>query len=202
MNIGNLCNPNAGPGLLIIISGPSGVGKNTVLNKVLEAQKDIVYSVSGTTRKPRPGEQNGVNYFFYSWDEFQKLIDEGMLLEWAEFCGNRYGTPRRFVEDNMVHGTSVILDIDIQGAAQIRRNMPEAVKIFLVPPSWDALRERIVARGAESEAEVERRLGAAPQEIAEIEHYDYVVCNDNLERAVEIIRAIITAEKARVSRHL
>lgn len=189
-------------GLLIVLSGPSGVGKNTVLNQVISQVPGLSYSISATTRKPRPGEVDGVHYFFCNQEHFTDLINQGQLLEWAEFCGNRYGTPREFVEKRLGLGYDVILDVDIQGAAQIAERMPAAVKIFLLPPSLEALRERIVARGAETEQEIEGRLCAARQEIKRIVDYDYVVCNDNLDQAVRQISAIITAEKARVFRWL
>ncbi|NLY56437.1 MAG: guanylate kinase [Firmicutes bacterium] len=189
-------------GLLIVLSGPSGVGKNTVLNQVLRQIPGLSYSISATTRKPRPGEVDGVHYFFCDQEHFADLIKQGRLLEWAEFCGNKYGTPRDFVEEKLSSGNDVILDVDIQGAAQIAKSMPQAVKIFLLPPSLEALRERIIARGAETEQEIERRLCAARQEIQRIVDYDYVVCNDNVDEAVRQIAAIITAEKSRVFRWL
>lgn len=183
-----------------MLSGPSGVGKNTLLNAVLPKVEGLRYSVSATTRPPRPGEVHGRDYFFLTDEEFDRMIERGELLEWAEFVGRRYGTPRRYIEECLEQGETVILDIDIQGAAQIRAAMPEAVLVFLLPPSLEELRRRIYGRAKDSEAAILERLSWAKHELAAVTDYDYVIVNDDLERACEQLRAIILAERCRVSR--
>lgn len=191
---------NGRRGFLVVLSGPSGVGKNTLLNAVLPRVEGLQYSVSATTRPPRAGEVHGRDYFFLSDEEFDAMVERGELLEWAEFVGRRYGTPRRYIEECLDKGLTVILDIDIQGAAQIRRALPEAVLVFLLPPSLDELRRRIYGRAKDSEAAIAERLSWARQELAAVADYDYVIVNDDLERACDELRAIIVAERCRVER--
>ena len=187
-------------GNLIVISGPSGSGKNSVLARVRDSVPNLTYSVSATTRTPREGELDGVHYFFVKHDEFVLRMEAGEFLETAEFCGNYYGTPRSLVERSLSAGDDVIMDIEIRGADQVRAAMPDAVFIFLVPPSYAELRARIERRGSESQDAVERRLAKAVEEIPAVFRYDYVVMNYDLNRAVDQIRSIILAERARVSR--
>lgn len=187
-------------GFLVVLSGPSGVGKNTLLNAVLPVVPGLQYSVSATTREPRPGEVHGRDYFFVSDDEFDEMVREGRLLEWAEFVGRRYGTPRDYIDKCLDDGLTVIMDIDIQGARQIREKMPEAILVFLWPPSMEELSRRIHGRGQDSQSAISRRLSWARQELEAVHEYDYVIVNDDLERAAAELRAIVTAERRRVSR--
>lgn len=187
-------------GLLIVLSGPSAAGKNTLLNALMERLSDIKYSVSATTRAPRPGEQDGVNYYFLTREEFERRAAQGEFLEWAEFCGNLYGTPRKYVEEVLASGQDIIMDIDIQGAKQVRKAMPEAVSVFLMPPSAEELRKRIVKRGKDSEEAIRQRLSQVDREIQAVFDYDYVILNDDLERAVGRLVSIILAERSRVPR--
>jgi len=187
-------------GNLIVISGPSGSGKNSVLARVRESVPNLTYSISATTRAPREGELDGVHYFFVKHDEFVLRMEAGEFLEMAEFCGNYYGTPRSLIERSLSAGEDVIMDIEIRGADQVRAAMPDAVFIFLVPPSYAELRARIERRGSESREAVERRLAKAVEEIPAVFRYDYVVMNYDLNRAVDQIRSIILAERARVSK--
>ncbi|HET7558720.1 MAG TPA: guanylate kinase [Limnochordia bacterium] len=187
-------------GFLIVVSGPGGVGKNTLINAVLPRMPELLYSVSATTRPPRPGEVEGKDYFFRTPEQFQAMIEGGELLEWAEFCGHRYGTPRAFVDQALAAGRSVITDIDIQGAAQIRRNMPEGVFVFLIPPTIEELRRRLEQRGADSQARVAQRLDAAAVELQAIGEYDYFVVNDDIAQGADRLMAIIAAERCRIDR--
>lgn len=187
-------------GFLVVLSGPSGAGKNTLLNAVLPRIPDLRYSVSVTTRPPRPGERHGVNYEFVTDAEFDQYVQADQMLEWAEFCGFRYGTRRRFVEESLARGETVITDIDIQGARQIKRNMPDGVFVFLLPPSLDVLRSRLRGRGTEGEEAITRRLAAASDELRAVADYDYWIRNDEIEDAVATLEAIIRAERCRVPR--
>lgn len=187
-------------GLLVVVSGPSGVGKNTVLNQLLSTHTDLYYSVSATTRTPRPHERDGINYFFKSTEEFKAGIAANAYLEWAEIYGHYYGTPRQVVEEKLSHGYHVILDIDIQGAAQIRRNFAEVVLIFLYPPSIEELKRRLISRNTENEESLQKRLAYVEEELQAVEHYDYVVVNDRVEEAAQCINAIILAEMCRQER--
>ncbi|KFZ43659.1 guanylate kinase [Anoxybacillus flavithermus] len=188
-------------GLLIVLSGPSGVGKGTV-RKALFSQPDIQlqYSISVTTRKPREGEVDGVDYFFKTREQFEKMIRENELLEWAEYVGNYYGTPIAYVEKTLQEGKDVFLEIEVQGAMQVRKVFPEALFIFLAPPSLSELRKRIEMRGTESEDLIRDRLQAAKEELEMMDAYDYVVENDQVELACERIKAIVMAEHCRRER--
>ncbi|MER5974436.1 guanylate kinase [Streptomyces sp. NPDC001922] len=166
---------------LTVLSGPSGVGKSTVVAHMRKAHPEVWLSVSATTRKPRPGEQDGVQYFFVDDGEFDKLIANGELLEWAEFAGNRYGTPRRAVLDRLEAGEPVLLEIDLQGARLVRESMPEAQLVFLAPPSWDELVRRLTGRGTEAPEVIERRLEAAKVELAAESEFDTTLVNTSVE---------------------
>ncbi len=183
------------------MSGPSGVGKGTV-RKALFSRPDINlhYSVSVTTRKPREGEVEGVDYFFRTREQFEQMIRENKLLEWAEYVGNYYGTPIDYVEKTLAEGKDVFLEIEVQGAMKVRRAFPEALFIFLAPPSLKELEKRIVGRGTESKELIENRLRAAREELEMMDEYDYVVENDEVELACDRIKAIVIAEHCRRER--
>ena len=184
-------------GKLIVVSGPSGAGKSTVIGKVMERRSDLCFSVSATTRKPREGEVDGVNYFFVSGTEFDRMIGDDELLEHAEYNRDNYGTPRAYVEEKRRAGMHVLLDIEVQGARQVRERVPEAIKIIIIPPSLQVLEQRLRGRGTETEEQIQRRLARARGEYREADFYDYVVINDHLETAANELNAIITAELCR-----
>lgn len=188
-------------GLLIVLSGPSGVGKGTVRKEVF-SQPDTAfeYSISMTTRAPREGEVDGVDYFFKSREEFEQLIKEEKLLEYAEFVGNYYGTPVDYVRQTLDSGKDVFLEIEVQGARQVRKKFPDGLFIFLVPPSLSELKNRIVTRGTETEDVINNRMNAAREELEMMHLYDYVVENDQVDRAVDRIKAIVIAEHLRRER--
>lgn len=190
-------------GLLIVISGPSGVGKGTV-RKALFARSghDLDYSVSMTTRAPREGEVDGVDYYFVTKEEFLKQIDNGNLLEHAEFVGNMYGTPKDKVEEKLELGHEVVLEIEVNGALQVREKTKDAVFIFIAPPTFEALENRLLSRGTEDEAIIKERLEKAKREIKLASFYDYIVINDEVSNAADRIMAIIRAEHAKCSRTL
>ena len=188
-------------GILIIISGPSGSGKGTVVEK-LKADPSYALSISATTRQPRNYEQDGVHYFFKSTDEIKKMIEEGKLLEWSEFCGNFYGTPKDYVMGKLNEGLNVILEIEVQGAAQIKKIFPEAVTVFLIPPDKEELRKRLIGRGTEDMDTVEKRLKRASEEIELLPHYDFVVVNDTVENAVKRINTVVKAAKMGSQRYI
>lgn len=187
-------------GLKIIISGPSGAGKGTIVKKLVE-KEDSVLSVSATTRQPRKGETEGVQYFFTTTDHFQTLIKEDKLLEYAEFCGNYYGTPKEFVEKTTASGTNVILEIEVEGALQIKSIYPEAIFIFVIPPNLTVLKNRLVGRGTEAMEVIEKRLNRAKEELLYFKEYDYVVINDSVDNAVTAIENIIHAENTKSSHY-
>ncbi len=188
-------------GLLIVLSGPSGVGKGTVRKELFkQPNTNYEYSISVTTRKPREGEVDGVDYFFVSREEFEKMIKEGKLLEYAEFVGNYYGTPLDYVNSTLDAGRDVFLEIEVQGAAQIREKVPEALFIFLAPPSLSDLERRLIERGTESEDVIKQRIETAKEELEMMKLYDYVVENDEIQKACEKINAIIMAEHCRRER--
>lgn len=184
-------------GLLILISGPSGTGKGTVCDLLRKNHPEISYSISATTRQPRPGEQDGVNYYFYDKEKFRQMIDAGELLEWAEVYGNYYGTPKQKVLDRLNAGEDILLEIDTQGALNVMKAAPEGLFIFLLPPSLEELASRLKGRGTETEESLQRRLGAAVDEIKIAHNYRYVVVNDKVEAAEKVIAGIIEAEHHR-----
>lgn len=188
-------------GLLIVLSGPSGVGKGSV-RKAVFSRPDVhyAYSISMTTRAPREGEVNGVDYFFKTKTEFERLIEEGKLLEYAQYVGNYYGTPVDYVQQQLDEGKDVFLEIEVQGAKQVREKFPEGLFIFLMPPSLDELKKRIVLRGTESADLIQHRMQAAREEIELVHMYDYVVVNDTIELACQRINAIVQAEHLRSDR--
>ena len=184
-------------GKTFIICGPSGVGKGTVVSRLLEADPTLYFSVSATTRAPRAGEADGVHYHFLTREKFQEWIDAGDFLEHAQFVGNFYGTPRRYVDEAMDQGRDVLLDIEIQGAEQIHRKRPEAVRIYIAPPSWEELERRLTGRGTEDGEKIRSRLARGREEFAAARDFDYLVINDTVDHAVAEIRAIMTAEHCR-----
>ena len=189
-------------GLLLVISGPAGVGKGTINISLISRNSDIRMSVSATTRQPRPGEIDGVHYFFKTEEEFQKMIESGAFLEYMRvFNTHYYGTPKSFVEQELAEGRSVILEIDVQGAMRVKAAYPDAVLIFIAPPSMSELKSRLIHRGTESSEAIDRRFETAYQEMKYIDRYDYVVVNDILDLAIARTEDIIVAERCRVSRN-
>ncbi len=184
-------------GKTFIISGPSGVGKSTVLAALFQGRDDLYFSVSATTRPPREGEEDGKDYHFISADTFRRMIEEDSFLEYAEYVGNFYGTPKRYVDEAMDAGKDVILDIEIQGAGQVCAKRPETVRIFIAPPSWEELARRLTSRGTDTPEKIQKRLLRAKVELESASVYDYFVINDTVEGAVDELRAILLAEHCR-----
>lgn len=189
-------------GELIVLSGPSGVGKSTVIAELLSHRRDIHFSVSYTTRKPRVGEQDGVNYNFVDREEFERMIRDNELLEYAEYVENYYGTSLKVIEDHLARGVDVLLDIEVKGAAKVREKCPEAVLIFIIPPSLEELSRRLHMRNTDSEAVIEMRLQKAREECRESVNYDYLVVNDNVMAAADEIQAILSAEDCRLKNRI
>lgn len=187
-------------GFLLVVSGPSGVGKGTVLHDLMNTQKNLVYSVSATTRNKREGEIEGVSYFYKTHEEFKQMIADDMFLEYAQVHNNFYGTPKDFVEKKINEGKIVVLEIDVQGAVNVRKNTDNAVFIFLAPPSLSELKNRIVGRGTETENDINLRMKNARKELEYIKYYDYLVINDHINTAINSVNEIINAEKHKVFR--
>ena len=188
-------------GLLLVVSGPSGAGKGTICKALLNKNDQIKLSVSATTRKPRNGEVHGVNYFFIEKEEFTKMIENGEFLEYAQIYDNFYGTPKAAIIECLEKGQDVILEIEMQGARQIKEVYPEGVFIFVLPPSLEELKSRIVGRGTETQEEIEKRFSCAFEEINQIVNYDYFIVNEDIEKSVNDVEAIISAEKNKVTRY-
>lgn len=188
-------------GLLIVLSGPSGVGKGTLCSVLRNKMPELVYSVSATTRSPREGEVDGVNYFFKTREQFQDMIARDALLEHAEYVSNCYGTPRDFVERTIASGKDVILEIEVQGALKVKEKFPQGVFVFLMPPSLDELKQRITGRGTETQDTINHRMTVAVEEMNLLRHYDYAVVNDEIDAACHRIQSIIVAEHCRRERY-
>lgn len=186
-------------GKLIVISGPSGAGKSTVVFKAIEDRNDMRFSISVTTRKPRPNEVDGREYFFVDLDRFKEMVENDELLEHAVYVANSYGTPRAYVEQQLDAGMNVLLDIEVQGARQVHEKMPEAVMIFIIPPSIEELKRRLEGRGTDTARAIEARLIRARQEYAEADFYDYIIINDDAEKAAKELSSIITAERCKAA---
>lgn len=190
----------SGRGMLIVVSSPSGGGKGTLIDRVLRTVPGVSYSVSYTTRAPRETEQDGREYFFVSTDAFEEMIRRGEFLEWANVYGYLYGTNRIQVERELAAGHDIILEIDVQGAASIREKIDDAVSIFILPPSFELLRQRLLARGTDSPTDLERRLRGAPAEVEQHRNFQYVILNDDINRASQQLASVIYAERARLER--
>lgn len=189
-------------GLLVVCSGPSGAGKGTVLKAYLDRHPQARFSISATTRAPRPGEQDGREYYFVSREEFARMQRDGELLESAEYCGNCYGTPRAPLEAWMQEGCDVLLDIEVQGGAQVRRAAPDSVGVFILPPSLQELEARLRGRGTEEEAVIAKRMATARRELTCVRDYDYALVNSTVDAAVQQLESIILAEKCKMCRDL
>lgn len=188
-------------GLLLVVSGPSGAGKGTICKALLNKNDQIKLSVSATTRKPRNGEVHGVNYFFIEKEEFKTMISNGEFLEYAQIYDNFYGTPKAAIIECLENGQDVVLEIEMQGAKQIKEVYPEGVFIFVLPPSLEELKSRIVGRGTETQEEIEKRFSCAFEEINQIVNYDYFIVNEDIEKSVSDVESIICAEKNKVTRY-
>lgn len=189
-----------GQGFVLVLSGPSGVGKGTLCHKLMKARGDVIYSISATSRQMRPGERDGVDYFFTDPELMKERIQRGDFLEHAFVHNNYYGTPRDFVDRQVGQGKVVILEIDVQGALQVKENTDDAVYVFVLPPDMDTLRQRIIGRGTETEADIALRLKNAEWEIERLSKYDYAIINDDIDLSTRQLESIIDAEKLRVKR--
>ena len=188
-------------GILIIVSGFSGAGKGTVMKKLMSDYDNYALSISATTRKPRPGEENGREYFFKTVEEFENMIENDLLIEYAKYVGNYYGTPKEYVESMLDEGKDVILEIEMQGAMKVKEKMPDTLLVFVTPPSAAILKERLVGRGTEDMDTVNARLSRAYEEADYMEKYDYLLINDDLEECVKELHNIIRSEHSKVSRN-
>lgn len=188
-------------GMLVIISGPSGSGKGTVVKELVK-EESFALSISATTRVPRNGERNGEHYYFYDKETFEKMKEDNALLEWAEFCGNCYGTPKKYVEQKMAEGKNVILEIEVQGALQIKEKYPDCILVFMLPPNVKELEKRLTDRGTEDTQTIQCRMNRAVEEMEFIPQYDYIVVNNTVVEAAEAICAIVKAESMKSSRNI
>jgi len=189
-------------GNVFVVSAPSGAGKTSLVRALLAADPQVKLSISYTTRPPRPGEVDGMHYHFVSVEQFMEMLNRGEFLESAEVYGNYYGTSHRWIEEQLAAGTDILLEIDWQGAAQVRRLMPKAVSIFILPPSLEALRQRLTGRGQDSEAVIERRLAAAREDMSHVGEFDYVIINNDFETASRDLQAVVRAQRLRVEAQL
>lgn len=189
-------------GNLFIVTGPSGAGKGTVLGRLLPTMEQLQYSVSATTRAPREGEEDGINYYFLNRNDFLNMVDRGEFLEYAEYVGNFYGTPAGPVDECLEKGVDVILEIEVQGALTVKSKRPEAKLVFIIPPTFADLELRLRSRGSESDEVIAKRLEKAKEEYSMANHYDYIVCNGEVEQAVEELRSIIKAARCTVDRRI
>ncbi len=188
-------------GLVIVVSAPSGGGKGTILKELFKRNSNIKFSVSATTRNPRPGEIDGESYYFIDKNHFEELIVSGKMLEHAEYCGNYYGTPKEPIEKAVKDGFDIVLEIEVQGGAQIKKKIPDCVSVFITPPSMEVLEKRLRNRGTETDEVIKNRLNTALVEIPHAKDYDYIVVNDELEKAVDELESIIKAEKLKYVRN-
>ena len=188
-------------GLLLVVSGPTGAGKGTICKSILEKNDHIKLSISATTRKPRTGEVHGVNYFFIEKEEFKTMIEQGEFLEYAQIYDNFYGTPKAAIMETLEKGQDVILEIEMQGARQVKEVYPEGIFVFVLPPSLKELKNRIVGRGTETAEEIEKRFSCAFEEIKQIDDYDYFIVNQDVEKSVKELESIISSEKNKVTRY-
>lgn len=187
-------------GVLLVVSAPAGCGKDTILEKVLERDKNIFYSVSATSRAMRPGEKDGVSYYFKTREEFEQMINSGELLEYTEYCGNYYGTPKKAVMDMLEQGKDVVLKIEIEGAANIKRIFPEAVMVFILPPSMNELDRRLHKRGTEDEETIKKRLLTAKKELEAAQAYDFAIVNGDLDEAVDSFMSVVKGQRFTIDR--
>lgn len=189
------------PGLLIVISGPAGVGKGSIVRKMLDYGENIVLSVSATSRPPRSNETEGIDYFFKTREQFEAMIKNDELLEWVEYLGNYYGTPRDWVCRKVEKGNVVILEIEVEGAGNVKRLFPDCILCFVIPPSFEELEKRLRGRGTETDDSIKARLARASEEFKQIDRYDYLILNDNIEKAADSLLSIIKSERMKTSRN-
>lgn len=182
-------------GVLVVVSGSSGVGKGTILKKLVHDNDNIKFAMSATTRKPREGEVDGVDYFFKTEDEFKEMINKNELVEWVNYCGNFYGKSKKYIEDMSKKGYDLVIEVEVEGAKNIKRAYPESVSVFVMPPSFEELEERLKNRGTETTESIKRRLARALEEQKEIENYDYTVVNDEVENVINFIKKVIEDKK-------
>ncbi|MGI6084376.1 MAG: guanylate kinase [Acetivibrionales bacterium] len=189
------------PGLLVVVSGPAGVGKGTIVRKMMENDPKFIYSISATSRMPRATESEGRNYYFKTREQFEEMIKNNELIEWVEYCGNYYGTPKSLICNEMEKGNVVILEIEVDGAINVKRIFPDSVLCFIIPPDFSELEKRLRGRGTDNEESIMNRLARAKEEFKYIEKYDYIILNDSIENAAQRFYNIVRAEQMRTSRN-